>query len=130
LLLRIAVIAFFAITEGIIFVIIAGILAILVIAMTAIIRPYRESVYNVVDLVLFLAIIQVCFSIIGITIRTVDQSFTFVAAMCSIGIIIPLAYIILLAVYKILPNICIVHIKELVVRLFCFQQPTLYRRER
>ena len=55
LFLRIVVLAIFAFTKGIFFVIIGGIFVIPLMAMTAIIRPYRESVYNVVDLVLFLA---------------------------------------------------------------------------
>ena len=124
LFLRIVVLAIFAFAEGIFFVIIGGILVIPVMAMTAIIRPYRESVYNGVDLVLFLAFTQVCFSTVGIALPTVDQSFPFVTTMCSIGIIIPLAYIILLAVYKILPKICITRIKELIIWFLCLQQPT------
>ena len=117
LFLRIAVLAIFAFTEGIFFVIIGGIVIIPVMAMIGIIRPYRESVYNGVDLVLFLALTQVLFSIVCISLPT--QNYSIIIVMGSIGIIIPIAYIILLAVYKIVPNNCIIRIKEFVMRFLC-----------
>ena len=117
LFLRIAVLAIFASTQGIFFVVVCGTLFIPAVVLTAIVRPYRESVYNVIDLVIFLAFIQVCFSGTGIELVLPSQSFLFVATMLGIGIIIPLMYIILLELYKLLPNFCIIRIKGLALHL-------------
>jgi hypothetical protein len=117
LFLRIAVLAIFGLTQGFFFAVVCGILFIPAVIMTAIIRPYRESVYNVIDLIFFLVFIQICFSIAGSELCTPDQSFPFILTILGISIFIPLAYSILLTVYKILPNFCIVRIKQLVLRL-------------
>jgi hypothetical protein len=117
LFLRIAVLAIFALTQGFFFAVVCGTLLIPAVIMTAIIRPYRESVYNVVDLVIFLVFIQMCFSIAGTVLCTSDQSFPFILTILGISIFIPFTYSILLIVYKILPNFCINRIKQLVLRL-------------
>ena len=119
LFLRIAILAIFASTQGVFFVVVCGTLFIPAVVLTAIVRPYRESVYNIIDLVKFLAFIQLCFSTAGIALVFPDQSFIFTATMFGISIIIPMAYIILLAVRKIVPNFFIVCIKELVLSLLC-----------
>ena len=58
----------FLITQSGYFVLIAGLLMVLVVALNlvAIIRPYRQMVYNVVDIVLLLALVLVFFSCAGI----------------------------------------------------------------
>ena len=117
LFLRIAVLAIFASTQGIFFVVVCGTLFIPAVVLTAIVRPYRESVYNVIDLVIFLVFIQICFSTAGIALVLPGQSLLFVATMLGIGIIIPLMYITLLALYKLLPNFCIIRIKDLALHL-------------
>ena len=127
LFLRIAVLATFVSTQSVFFVVVCGTLLIPVVVLTAIVRPYRESVYNVIDLVLFLAFIQVSFSVTGITLLLPGQSFLFAATMLGIGIIIPFMYIILLALYKRLPNFCIIRIKDLALHL---HQLSLQRRDR
>ena len=95
--------------------------------LTAIVRLYRESVYNVIDLVSFLAFIQTCFSAAGIALVLPSQRFIFTDIMFGIGIIIPLIYITLLAVYKVLPNTCIVHIKKLALCIFCVSNNRGYK---
>jgi hypothetical protein len=122
LFLRIAVLAIFAFTQGIFFVVVCGTLFIPAVVMTAIVRPYRESVYNIIDLVIFLVFIQICFSIAGIALVLPGRSFLFVVTMFGVGIIIPLTYIMFLAVYKILPNSCIVRINDLVWHLLRLHQ--------
>jgi hypothetical protein len=122
LFLRITVLAIFASPQGVFFVVVCGILFIPAVVMTAIVRPYREPVYNIIDLVIFLVFIQICFSIAGIALVLPGQSFLFVATMLGVGIIIPLTYIIFLAVYKILPNSCVVCIKDLVLHLLRLYQ--------
>ena len=128
--LRIAVLAILAFTQSVFFVVVCGTIFIPTTMLTAIVRPYRVSVYNVIDLVFFLAFIQTCFSAAGIALIFPDQSFILTATMFGIGIIIPLIYITLLAVYKILPNTCIVHIKKLALHLLCFQQSRSQRQSR
>jgi hypothetical protein len=117
LFLRIAVLAIFANTQGLFFTVVCGTLFIPAVIMTAIVRPYRESVYNIIDVVFFLVFIQLCFSTTGIALLTQDQSMLFITTMLGISIVIPLTYITLLGVSKILPNFCIGHIKELVLSL-------------
>ena len=118
LFLRIAILAIFALIQGVFFVVVCGTLFIPAVVLTAIVRPYRGSVYNVIDLVIFLVFIQICFLTAGIALVLPGQSFLFVATMLGIGIIIPLMYIILLALYKLLPNFCIIRIKDLALHLF------------
>ena len=100
LFLRIASLAVFAFTQGPFFVVVCGILFIPVIVLTAIVRPYRESVYNVIDTVFFLVFIQFFFSIAGIGLVLSGQSLIFAVTMFGIGFIIPILYITLLVVYK------------------------------
>jgi hypothetical protein len=129
LFLRIAILAIFAFTQGtIFFAVVCGTLFILAVVMTTIVRPYREPVYNIIDLVFFLLLIQSYFSTAGVALLAPGQSFLFVATMFGISIIIPLAYIILLAVYKILPNSCIVYTKYLALHLLRLRQSSLRRR--
>ena len=129
LFIRIAVLTIFAFAQGVFYVVVCGILFIPAIVMIAIVRPYRESVYNVIDLVFYLVFVQLCFSTAGIALFTPDQSFLFITTMFGISIIIPLVYITLLAVYKILPNFCIFRIKELALHLLCLHQLSLQRRD-
>ena len=75
LFLRIAALAIFAITQSGYFVVVGGILLIPVIVILAIIRPYRETVYNVVDIVLFLVFVQTFFSAAGISLCTFNRRF-------------------------------------------------------
>ena len=131
-----AALTIFTVTQGIFFVAICGILVIPVMIMTAIIRPYRKSIYNVIDLVLFLAFMQICFSTIGIGLLNYDESFLlllFTNIMLGFGFIVPFVYITLLAVYKILPSSCIVRLMELThtaLHCLCLQQSTVQRRDR
>ena len=53
LLTRIAILAVFAFAQDLFFVVVCGILFIPATVLTAIVRPYRESVYNIIDLVFF-----------------------------------------------------------------------------
>ena len=127
LFLRIAILAIFAYTQGVFFVVVCGTLFIPAVVLTVIVRPYRESVYNIIDLVIFLAFIQLCFSTAGIALVLPGQSFIFTATMFGISIIIPIAYITLLAVRKILPNFFLVRIKKFILSLLCQQGLQNYR---
>ena len=129
--LRIATLAIFAVTQSGYFIIVGGILLIPVIAIYTIIRPYREVVYNVVDIVLLLAFVQTFFSVVGISLCTFNRRFEgFVTFMLGIGLIIPIVYITVLAVYKILPKSWIACVKKWALYLPCTNRacPATYRR--
>ena len=116
---RIFILAIFAFMQSVfIKLVVCGILIIPVIILTAIVRPYRESVYNFIDLFFFLTFVQLCFSTSSTALITLDQSYPFIITIIGISIFIPICYIILLAVYKLLPSTCIICIKERVLRIF------------
>ena len=128
--LRIAALAIFAITQSGYFVVVGGIVLIPVIVIYTIIRPYRETMYNVVDIVLLLAFVQTFFSIAGISLCTFNRRFEgFVTFMLGIGLIIPIVYITVLAVYKILPKSWITYIKKWALHLPCTNRACLHIEE-
>ena len=59
LFLRMAFLAVFVVTQGTFFVVVCGLLIIPAAASTAVVRPYRESVYNVVDIIFLLVLVQI-----------------------------------------------------------------------
>ena len=130
LFLRIAALAIFALTQSGYFAVLSGILLVPVVALFGIIRPYRETVYNVVDIVLLLAFVQVFFSTAGISLSTFNKRFQgFVMLMLGIGLLMPPVYITALAVYKILPKSWIVYIKKCALRLPCTSRACLRLEE-
>ena len=105
LLLRIAALTIFAFTQSWHFMLVIGILLIPVIVTTAVIRPYRETAYNVVDIVLLLAFVLLCFTNIAISLSTFDRRFQgFVSVMLGVALLVPILYVTALTVYKILRN--------------------------
>ena len=124
--LRIAALTITGLTQSGYFVVVGGILLIPVIVTFTIIRPYRETVYNVIDIVLLLAFVQTLFSAAGISLCSSNQRFLgFVIFMFGIGLMIPLAYITVLAVYKILPKSWIAYIKRCALHLPCTNRACL-----
>ena len=118
LFLRILVQAVFLITQSGYFVLIAGILMIQVVALVAIVRPYRQMVYNVVDIVLFLALVLVFFSCLGLPLCAFDRTIEgFVVLMISLGLLAQLIYISALTLYEILPKSLITHVKKCALHL-------------
>ena len=108
----------------------ARILLIPVIVIYTIIRPYRETVYNVVDIVFLLAFVQTFFSAAGISLCTFNRRFEgFVTFMLGFGLIIPIVYITVLAVYKILPKSWIAYVKKWALHLPCTNRACLYIEE-
>ena len=130
LFLRIAALAIFAATQSGYFVVVGGIMLIPVIILFAIIRPYRKTVYNVVDIVLLLALVQAFFSAAGISHCTFNRRFQgFVTLMLVIDLVIPILYITTLAVYKILPKSWVVYIKKCALCLPCTNRACLHMEE-
>ena len=86
--------------------------------------------YNVVDIVLLLAFVQTFFSAAGISLCTFNRRFEgFVTFMLGIGLIIPIVYITVLAVYKILPKSWIAYIKKWALHLPCTNRACLHIEE-
>ena len=85
--------------------------------MMTIIRPYRNTAYSIVDAVLFLALIQVCLSLVGLNLCTFDrrhQGFVILTMLIS-AFMVPALYLIALVLYKIIPKVWNTHyIKKLV----------------
>ena len=122
LFLRIALLTVLAVTQSGYTVVVGGILVIPALVMTAIIRPYREMKYNVIDVVLLSVFVQICFSAAAIALSAFNESFEgFFVFTLGVGFIIPFAYITVLSVHKILPKVCISYIKECAMNHLCRQ---------
>ena len=130
LLLRIASLVTFAATQNG-YIIVGGIMLIPVIILLAVIRPYHETVYNVVDIVLLVAFIQVFFPAAGISFCSrFNRKFQgFLLVTLGIGLVTPILYITTLVVYKILPKSWIVYIKKCALRLPCTNRACLHMEE-
>ena len=114
LLLRIAALTIFAFTQSWHFMLVIGILLIPVVALTAVVRPYRETAYNVVDVVILLAFVQLMFSAVGFPLCVYDRRFQgFVNIMFGTAMIVPILYVLALSVYKTVPTIWNKHLKRL-----------------
>ena len=71
----------------------------------AVVRPYRQNVYNITDVVLFLTVIQICFSSVGFSLSTFDRRCeNFVTIMTGTGLIIPQIYAIVQLLKYIIPS--------------------------
>ena len=104
LLLRIAFLSIFGITQSGYYVAICGILLILTTMSTAFVKPYRIKDYNIIDVVLLSVFIQILFSAAGLPFGSFNKTVeVFLITMLVLGLMVPLMYIAMLAVYKILP---------------------------
>ena len=120
LFLRIVILAIFALTQSGYLLLVSGILIIPVVSLLAVVRPYRQTVYNVVDIVMFLTFIQMCFSAVGFSLSAFDRRYEgFVSVMFGIALMFLPTYAIVLAVKNIIPNRWIAIIKKHVLRALC-----------
>ena len=123
LLLRVAALAIFALTQSGYFVLAGGLLLIPIIVLAAVIKPYRETVHNVVDVVILLSLLQGFFSVAGISLCTFDQRYqTFVCIMLGTSFLTPIVYMLSLAVYKLMPKSWIAYIKKMCIDGFCLRR--------
>ena len=105
LFLRIAVLIIFALTQSGYVVLVTGILVAPIASLLSVVRPYRQNVYNTIDSVMLLALIQLCFSAAGFALTSFDRRYeAFVSVMFGIGALSPPFYAILLIVKTITPN--------------------------
>ena len=105
LFLRISILVIFALTQSGFFVLVLGIYLIPVTSFLLVVRPYRESVYTIIDSVILLSTILLCFSAAGFALTTTDEWYSpFVGIMFGIGLLFPPTYAILLLIKTITPN--------------------------
>ena len=123
LFLRIALLSIFGTTQSGYYAVMCGILLILATMSTAIVKPYRIKAYNIIDVVFLSAFIQVLFSVAGVPYGIFNETVEgFLITMLSIGLMVPLVYIAILAVYKILPKTWITFMMEhTILHLSCRQ---------
>ena len=111
--------------------VVCGILLIPALVMSVIIMPYREMKYNIIDIVFLSVFVQICFSAAGIALSTFNERYEgFSVFMMAIGLVVPIVYITVLAVYKILPKVCIGYVKEHAIHQLCCQKMYLQRGDR
>ena len=129
LFLRIAILASFAVMQNG-YVVVCGILLIPALVMAAIVWPYRDMKCNIIDTAFLLVFVQICFSATAIALSAFNERYEgFSVFMMAIGLVVPIAYITVLAVYKILPKARIGYIKEHVMHLLCHQKMYLQRED-
>ena len=118
LFLRIAILVLFALTQSGYLVAVAGILLVPITCFLVVVRPYRKDVYNVIDSVMLLTLILLCFSAAGFALTAFDQKYAeFVIVMFGIGILFPPTYAILLLIKTITPNNLLVTSKKYILRI-------------
>ena len=131
LFLRIAVLVIFALTQSSYFVLITGILLVPTASLLLVVRPYRENIYNIIDSVMFLTLIQLCFSLAGFSLTAFDRRYeAFVTIMFGIGALSPPIYAVLLLIKNITPNSLLANLKRYILRLvLCKENVALQRNE-
>ena len=121
LFFRIVLLAIFAMSQSGFCTLVSGNLLILVVMMTVIIRPYRKTAYNVVDVVILLALIQFSLSAVCLPLCAYDRRYQgFVLFMLISALSVPILYLIALVVYTIVPRIWSMYcVKKLAMRVSC-----------
>ena len=113
LFLRIAVLIIFAFTQTAYFVVVTGIFMIPVACLTAIVRPYKNNVYNIIDVVLFLVFSQLCLTLALVTLSTFDtRYFVFAAILAAMSLLCPPMYAVVCLVRKVLKMSCVLHLRR------------------
>ena len=117
LFLRISILLIFALTQSGYFVLVAGIYLIPVTSLLLVIRPYRESIYTIVDSVMLLSTILLSFSAAGFVLASFDERYEpFIGIIIGIGGLFPPTYAILLLIKTITPNNLLVILKRYILR--------------
>ncbi len=131
LFLRILILAFFGLTRNMFFPIITGITLIPVIVLIMVIRPYRETIYNAIDVIFFLAIVQIFFSFSAMSLADfINRRFKMFAGVpFGVALLFPLVYALLLAFRMFLPNKWIASVRICIFHTFCKRNEPLQVRE-
>ena len=103
--LRILFMAVFALTKSGYYLLVAGTLLIPVVALLAVVRPYRQNIYNVIDVLMLLSLILLCFSAAGFPLATFDQRYeSYFTIMFGSAVFFPVMYITGLLLKYIIPR--------------------------
>ena len=93
LFLRLSLFCIFVYAKSGYILLIIGILLVPVTALLTAVRPYRQNVHNITDIILLLFCICLCFSLVGFSLSAFDRRYeTFVTIMAGCGIISPQIY--------------------------------------
>jgi hypothetical protein len=113
------------------FSVVTGITLIPVVVLTMVIRPYRETIYNAIDIVFFLAIIQIFFSYSAASLADfINRRFKiFSFVTFGVPLLFPLVYALLLAFRMLLPNKWIASVRICIFHTFCKRNEPLQVRE-
>ena len=113
LFLRIAFLWNFDLSKYPYFVVTSGLFTLPLIIALLIIRPYRSSVYNTVDVVFLLMATLFMYSATSVPMTSFDLNYLpYSVVMCIIGLIFPALYALALTVYTVLPKSGIVLIRK------------------
>ena len=118
LFLRIAILVVFALTQSGYFVLVVGILLIPIVSLLLIVRPYRQNIYNAIDTVMLLTLIQLCFSASGTALTVFDRRYdSFVNTMFGIGVLYLPIYATVLFIKTITPYNLFATVRRYVFRI-------------
>ena len=128
-LLRIAFFVISALTQSGYALLVIGILLIPVASLLSVVRPYRENIYNVIDIIMFLTLILVCFSAIGFPLATFDQRYDlFTSITFFTGVFFPVLYIFVQLLMYVLPNRLVETTKKYLQHILCKKKDQSVRR--
>ena len=97
--------------------VLTGVLLVPITSLLITIRPHRENIYNVIDLVMLLTLVQLCFSAAGFSLSALNQrSESYVNIVFGIGVLCPLVYATLLLIKTVAPKSLLAVTKRYILR--------------
>ena len=129
LFLRIAILIVFAFTQSGYFVVLTGVLLVPIASLLVTVRPYRENIYNIIDSVMLLTVVQLFFSASGFSLSVLDRRYeSYITIMFGIGALSPPLYAILLFIKNILPNNPLATIRRYTLRMVLCRDNERFQR--
>ena len=109
--LRVVILVIFLVTESLYIINNSGMAIIPAIVFLTIFKPYAQSIYNTIDVILLLSIVLFCFGASAISLG--DYKYLpFSCLIFGIGLLYPAMYASVLVIYTIMPNSVKVHVKR------------------
>ena len=131
LFIRMAILSIFAIIPNGYYILVCGIVFIPVTALFAIVRPYRQNCYNVIDTVMLLNLILFCFAWVGVSDVPLDRRYeSFVTIMTGSSLVLPIVYIAVLLVRFAIPGKLVAIIRTYVKCTLCRRTNKNYLQNR
>ena len=105
LFLRVVILVIFLMTESTYVIIVSGMALIPAIAFFLIVKPYAQSIYNTIDVIILMSFVLFCFGASATSLSNFNIKYRpFSCAMTGIGLLYPATYASVLVIYKILPK--------------------------